>query len=499
MFKTLANLITDSMDDEMVTATRLQNKSEAPETASLAQIYRRADLLMFLLVWVLLAIALSVGWYYEHMFTALTVGLTLALSSTLIKMLFPGRLITRLFYAFTLLGFAALLIQLGEGETEFHFSVFVLLSALLAYRDYRPLLMGALTAAVHHALFNYLQENDLYGVICFMHPGFHMVVFHALFVVAQTAILIYMAVNMARDARSASEVAQLASRINRVKGCLTLDYEELPTHSAFAQTFSSTLKTMRSTLGQVSHGIAVVQGDAESILRQNSALSQRTDEQASALTEVASAMVQLTSVSAHTSEKAVLAQELSLQASNVAARGDENITATIQTMSQIREESVRISNILEIIDGIAFQTNILSLNASVEAARAGAHGKGFSVVATEVRILAQRCENAAKDIRQLIAVSVSCTQIGARQVSAAGETMQEVMSSITHLSQLVDELSEMSVQQRVSIAQMHDSIAKIDNSLQKNVSHVAETVRVAQQQEHQADALKQAISIFRLA
>ena len=499
MLKTLAILITDSMDDKMVTATILQSKGESSETVSLEQIYRRADWLMLLLVWVLFAIAVSVGWYYEHTSTALIAGAILALSSSLIKMLFPGKLITRLFYAFTLLGFAALLIQLGEGETEFHFSVFVLLSALLAYRDYRPLLMGAITAAVHHLLFNYLQENDLYGIVCFMHPGFHMVVFHAVFVVAQTAILIYMAVHMARDARSASEVAQLASHINREAGCLTLDREQRPSHSAFARTFSATLKTMRNTLGQVSHGIAMVQGDAESILRQNSALSQRTDEQASALAVVASAMAQLTSVSTYTSEKALLAQELSLQASNVAARGDENISATIQTMAQIREESVRISNILEIIDGIAFQTNILSLNASVEAARAGVHGKGFSVVATEVRMLAQRCENAAKEIRQLIAVAVSCTQTGSRQVSAAGVTMQEVMSSITQLSQLVDELSEMSVQQRVSIAQMHDSIAKIDSSVQENISHVAETVRVAQQQGHQADALKRAISVFRLA
>ncbi|MDN6116228.1 MAG: methyl-accepting chemotaxis protein, partial [Enterobacterales bacterium] len=120
---------------------------------------------MFLLVWGLFAIAVCVGWYYEHTSTAVIAGLILALSSTLIKMLFPGKLITRLFYAFTLLGFAALLIQLGEGETEFHFSVFVLLSALLAYRDYRPLLMGALTAAIHHLLFNYLQENDLYGIV----------------------------------------------------------------------------------------------------------------------------------------------------------------------------------------------------------------------------------------------------------------------------------------------------------------------------------------------
>lgn len=425
-------------------------------------------------------------------------GSILAFSSSLIKFLFLGKLITRLFFAFILLAFAALLIQLGEGETEFHFSVFVLLSALLAYRDYRPLLIGAATAAVHHLLFNYLQENDLYGIVCFMHPGLHMVIFHALFVVAQTAMLIFIAVNMARDARSASEVAQLAAHINRESGCLTLDNEAPINHSPFARTFSTTLNTMRHTLAQVSRGISMVQGGSESLMRQNSALSQRTEEQASALAVVASAMEQLTSVSAHTSEKALLAQELSAKVTAVAACGGEYHLGYPHDGTD-QEESLRIGNILEIIDGIAFQTNILSLNASVEAARAGEHGKGFSVVATEVRMLALSCENAAKEIRQLIAVSMDCTQKGSSQVAAAGETMQEVMRAIGRLAQLVDELSTMSVQQRASISQMHISITSIDASVQENVNHVAETVRVAQQQGHQADALKQAISVFRLA
>ena len=286
----------------MATVTILHSRNEPSEMVSLEQLYRRADLLMFFLVWGLLVISAGVGWYYDHLTTALIVGSILAFSSSLIKFLFLGKLITRLFFAFILLAFAALLIQLGEGETEFHFSVFVLLSALLAYRDYRPLLIGAATAAGHHLLFNYLQENDLYGIVCFMHPGLHMVIFHALFVVAQTAMLIFIAVNMARDARSASEVAQLAAHINRESGCLTLDNEAPINHSPFARTFSTTLNTMRHTLAQVSRGISMVQGGSESLMRQNSALSQRTEEQASALAVVASAMEQLTSVSAHTSD-----------------------------------------------------------------------------------------------------------------------------------------------------------------------------------------------------
>ncbi|HBH64964.1 MAG TPA: methyl-accepting chemotaxis protein, partial [Erwinia persicina] len=193
------------------------------------------------------------------------------------------RLFTRLWFAFTLLAFSALFIQLGKGEVEYHFSIFVLLSALLAYRDYRPLLMGAATAAVHHTLFNYLQEHDLYGIVCFTHPGFHMVVFHALFVVAQTAILIFIAHRMAADARAACEVAKLAAWINREPGRLTLAQEDNRSETAFARTFSSTLGTMRSTLNQVSEGISTLREESVSILQRNAALSQRTDEQARAL------------------------------------------------------------------------------------------------------------------------------------------------------------------------------------------------------------------------
>lgn len=166
-------------------------------------------------------------------------------------------------------------------------------------------------------------------------------------------------------------------------------------------------------------------------------------------------------------------------------------------MEQIRDESLRINGILELIDGIAFQTNILSLNASVEAARAGEHGKGFAVVASEVRTLALRCEGAAKEIRQLIATSVERTQQGAGEVERAGNTMQSIIVHIEQLREFVDDLSRMSEQQRASILQMNGSIASIDASVQENVQHVAQTIQMAQQQQEQTDELKAAISVFR--
>lgn len=255
---------------------------------------------------------------------------------------------------------------------------------------------------------------------------------------------------------------------------------------------------MRNTLSKVSEGMADVLSTSETIIERNAALSKRTDEQAMALAVAASAMEQLNSAAALTSERSQEAKRLATRASEVAMRGGNSIDEATHTMEQIRDESQRITNILELIDGIAFQTNILSLNASVEAARAGNHGKGFAVVAAEVRTLAMRCENAAKDIRQLIAVSVECTRTGSLQVGSAGETMREVIGAISSLSHLVEELSEMSRQQSMSITQMNESIASIDDSVHENVEHVAQTIEATHLQQQHTDGLKQAISVFRL-
>lgn len=261
----------------MAMMTWLHPHAPQSDLISLFAIRRRADRLMLGLIWAMWAVSLGVGYMNENLTQGATIGTALACLATLASLVFPGTLLLRLVFAFVLMAFSALLIQLGEGETEYHFSVFVLLSALLAWRDWRPLLAGAAVIALHHLIFNYLQENDLYGVVVFMHTGFHMVVFHGLFVVVQTAILILLAVRMEQDARSASEVSRLAGVINRVPGYLTLAVDGESAHSSFARTFSLTLGTMRSTLEQVSTSVGQLLEASRTLRQRNSALSERTD------------------------------------------------------------------------------------------------------------------------------------------------------------------------------------------------------------------------------
>lgn len=481
----------------MATMNLFDTDSPQQDLISLDAIRRRADNLMLALIWALFIVSLAAGYHHDDFWLALIVGGALAIVATLLKALIHGTRPVRIGYAVILMAFAALLIQTGKGETEYHFSVFVLMSALLAWRDWLPLVIGAGVAAAHHLIFNYLQEWGLFGIKVFIHPGLHMVFFHGLFVVMQTAILIFLAIRMEQDARTASEVAQLAAIINREPGCLTLAADDHTSSSTFARTFSTTLDTMRNTLQQASHNVGLLLEGSLAMLQRNTSLSSRTDKQASSLADAASAMAQLTGSATQTSEKASEVRRLAINASEVAREGGENILAATRSMAQIRDESLRINDILELIDGIAFQTNILSLNASVEAARAGEHGKGFAVVASEVRTLALRCEGAAKEIRQLIATSVERTQQGAGEVEQAGNTMQSIIEHIEQLRSFVDDLSLMSEQQRASISQMNGSIASIDASVQENVRHVAQTIQMAQQQQQQTDQLKAAISVFR--
>lgn len=468
------------------------------ESITVSSIRQRADGQMLALVWLLWAISQGIGWLVSDALVAFSFATPLAILATLVASFYRGRLISRLVFAFILMAFSALLIQLGEGETEYHFSVFVLLSALLAWRDWRPLAMGAAVIAVHHLVFNYLQEYNLYHIVIFMHTGLHMVMMHGAFVIAQTLFLVVLAVRMEHDAVSASEVAKLAAIINREPGSLTLARESNVNHSPFARTFSRTLGAMRNTLEQVSGTVGQLLDASQTILQRNTALSERTDNQANSLAIAASAMEQLASAASLTSEQASEARKRVLQACDVARRGGENIRAATDSMMHIRDESQQINSILELIDGIAFQTHILSLNASVEAARAGEHGRGFAVVAAEVRSLALRCEEAAKDIRQLIAASVKSTHQGTEQVELAGNTMEAIITHIEGLQDSLEILSSMSEQQRASVIQMKGSITSIDASVQENVQHVAQTMQVAQQQQRYTGELKTAISVFRL-
>ncbi|WP_330909259.1 methyl-accepting chemotaxis protein [Ramlibacter sp.] len=258
------------------------------------------------------------------------------------------------------------------------------------------------------------------------------------------------------------------------------------------------VQNLRELVAQVSEGARVVSDTSGQIAQGNVDLSQRTEEQASTLEETASQMEELTSTVTQNADNARQASQLAVGASEVARKGGEVVGEVVSTMTGISEASRKIADIIGVIDGIAFQTNILALNAAVEAARAGEQGRGFAVVATEVRNLAQRSAAAAKEIKTLIGDSAGKVEAGTRLVDAAGRTMEEIVTSVKRVSDLVSEIAAASQEQSAGIEQVNTAVTQMDQVVQQNASLVEEATAATESMKAQAASLLQSLSRFDL-
>jgi methyl-accepting chemotaxis protein len=253
------------------------------------------------------------------------------------------------------------------------------------------------------------------------------------------------------------------------------------------------------SVGGVRAGLERISAGTQEIVVGNTNLSNRTEQQAAALQETAASMEELAATVRQNADNALQANQLAASASEVARRGGDAVGEVVSTMQGISASSRKISDIVGVIDSIAFQTNILALNAAVEAARAGEQGKGFAVVASEVRALAQRSAHAAKEIKDLIDDSVKKVAEGSQQVQRAGETMQEIVASVARVTDIMGEISAASTEQSSGIEQINRAVTQMDGVTQQNAALVEQAARSASELHDQVAQASSAVAVYKLS
>jgi methyl-accepting chemotaxis protein len=255
--------------------------------------------------------------------------------------------------------------------------------------------------------------------------------------------------------------------------------------------------SLREIVDEVRQGAEVVTATSALIAAGNADLSSRTEQQAASIEETAASIEELTSTVNQNARNAKTADELAIAASQVADRGGKVVGEVMRTMDDIRKSSQRISEIIGVIDGIAFQTNILALNAAVEAARAGEEGRGFAVVAAEVRILAQRSASAAKEIKGLITDSVRTVDSGSKLADQAGVTMHEVVDSVRRVSEIIGQIAVATHEQSAGIGQVNTAVTELDRVTQQNAALVEESTAASESLKDQAARLARSVAVFK--
>jgi methyl-accepting chemotaxis protein len=277
---------------------------------------------------------------------------------------------------------------------------------------------------------------------------------------------------------------------------------DIKTHASDTASILAAMKSMQArlaeTIGEIRRSADTIATASGEIATGNMDLSARTESQASSLEQTAASMEELTSTVTQNADNAVQANELVMSASAVAAKGGKVVSQVVQTMDTINASATRIVDIISVIDGIAFQTNILALNAAVEAARAGEQGRGFAVVASEVRNLAQRSAGAAKEIKELINTSVASISAGSALVAEAGTTMDQVVSSVSRVTQIMSAITAASGEQSTGIGHVNTAITEMDSVTQQNAALVEQAAAAAGSMQEQAANLAELVSRFKL-
>ncbi|MFX0565612.1 methyl-accepting chemotaxis protein [Kosakonia cowanii] len=290
-----------------------------------------------------------------------------------------------------------------------------------------------------------------------------------------------------------STMAEVSNNLDLTRAATVFRNDEI---GQTASAFNGLLEKVSTTLLSVNHAAQSVGTGSAQIAAGNEDLSSRTEEQAASLEQTSASMATLSETVRQNADGAVQASELANNANNLSSVNAGAVSQMLETMSEIRGSSEKISEITGLIEGIAFQTNILALNAAVEAARAGEHGRGFAVVASEVRTLAQRSSSAAREIKDLILLSVFQVEQGLNQAKNVGSNTENVSNAVRQVTDLVNEIAAATTEQSKGIEQVHLAIGQMDEVTQQNASLVEEASSASKSLQEQAESLLRLVSTF---
>ncbi|MBB3182838.1 methyl-accepting chemotaxis protein [Halomonas fontilapidosi] len=465
---------------------------------------RRIDRLMWMPAGFHLALCLAVGAYSGTLLLAIAFGAIAFPLVALLQWRMPGHGINGFVMAALFMGLSALLIEQSGGQIEAHFSIFIMLSALILYSNWRVIVFGAAVIAVHHALFTWLQYLGAVSLYAGMGEAGHQgaaallvcLAQHGGAVVAQAVVLGYLAQVLNRMVQDGLRVATFAEQAGQ--GRLDIGFSEaerrrpaLAAIDSMQQRVAATLLKAQDTgqeVGALSDALFSGQANLRLLAEQNAAQVER----------VSASATQLSATTRESASEASRVRELAGTAADQARGGQQEVLALQQAMQGLEANAAGIAELLRDIDEITFQTNLLALNASVEAARAGEEGRGFAVVAGEVRKLSQRTRDTAEQIRSRIRQNDDSVQAGVNRTRTAGDAMARVLSAFDEVAQRLREIDGASHQQHQGIEELEGSVLEMQASLQKSSSALDGAHATAEKLADAASELMAAVGSFTL-
>ena len=457
--------------------------------------YQRAHRLALACAAAHLALCLGLAAFTDTWLLALLVGVPALAVPWWLSRAYPVAALSRVAMGVAFMAFTGLVVQQTRGNLEAHFSFFVMMSVLAVYCDWKPIAAAFLTIATHHLLFTILQPMG-FGITIFGvqdSPWVHFFL-HASVATVQTAALVYLTLMTGKMVAGSAKVSSMAARI--AAGKLDAEAGATAGDDAMLASMTEMQRRLATMLGEVDGAARSVETALGEIAEGTRDLSTRTERSAAGTQEVVGGLGRYVQTTRASLDNIVSAGRVSDGVGQSAERAGTVVDQVVVTMQDIEASSKQITDIIGVIDGIAFQTNILALNAAVEAARAGEQGRGFAVVASEVRGLAQRSADAARQVRTLITSSAERVASGSGLARDAGEAMKAVVASVAEVQQLIQHASRAAQDEFPHLERLGEQVREIDESMQQNASFVEQVSATTQSLRDQGARLRSSIDIF---